>query len=211
MVGVKKAYIITGAESSGGRFIARVIAYVLGKDKEYKSWNGVGFLEKPRDTLAPILDVVILHRSQPFGFVRNKKKGKEAKYSPLKLFQEKFREYELNFIITTRDSTIINESRISRHKRNEEKLDVDHLKVKRILSDIIKNERCFIWNYETQNSLGHVYFQQLYDFLGVKTDFFPPDLFDANRKYYDSENNLRQRRKLMKLLEACRKRETPKE
>jgi len=40
---MKKAYIITGPESSGSVYISKIIAYVLGETKDINEWSGYGF------------------------------------------------------------------------------------------------------------------------------------------------------------------------
>lgn len=169
VAGGKKAYIITGPESSGSVFVSRVIAYVLGKDKFYKQWSGYGLNGKEGD------DLLIFHLSQP--------SRSPPKFYNLSELRELFLGYELYFIVTTRDVNIVKKSKQHRFDRSESELE-EHQKISRkILSEIIRNEKTFIWNYETQFYLGNSYYELLYEFLQVKTDFFPKDLFDANKKY----------------------------
>lgn len=163
----KKAYIITGPESSGSVFIARVIAHVVGKDVQYKAWEGYKWNGKIGD------DLVILHLSQPAG----------KEFFDLAWFQKTFADYDRYFILTTRDVNVIKSSKKQRFKKSEKKAVLDQEKSKAILADIIQNEKYFIWNYETQIYLKESYFQSLYHFLGITSDFFPPDLSDANAKH----------------------------
>ena len=60
----KHAIIVTGTESCGSILIAKIIAHAF-KKAEYDSWDGHGFCGKLGD------DLVILHRSQPFGYGKN--------------------------------------------------------------------------------------------------------------------------------------------
>ncbi len=166
----KRAYIITGPESSGSRFISRVIAYVLGKDQEYNQWTGGGMNGKIGD------DLVILHYSQP--------SYRPAKFLTLDQFHELFNGYELYFIITTRDVTIVDKSKRKHFNCQKECAHIHRETSKAILSEILLNEKCFIWNYETQIYLKEAYFQMLYDFLQIKSDFFPTDLVNGNKKYF---------------------------
>ncbi|HLB52564.1 MAG TPA: hypothetical protein VJK48_02505 [Chlamydiales bacterium] len=168
----KKAYIISGPESSGSTFIARVIAHVVGKDPIYKEWSG----RKWNGDLGD--DVVILHLSQPAG----------KEFYDLAWFQKTFADYDRYFILTTRDVNIIKTSKKKRFKRTKDNAISDQEMSKNILSDIIKNEKFFIWNFETQIYLKESYFQLLYDFLEVKSNFFPPDLTDANAKHIDADS-----------------------
>lgn len=165
----KKVYIITGPEASGSRFIARVIAYVVGKDRKYKSWDGHGVNGEIGD------DVLVVHHSQPA--------FRPAKFSPLERFQTLFKDYDRFFIITTRDQNIIRSSKRRQYRNSVEELKQHENRSKEIMTDIFLKERCFIWSYETQFYLKRAYFQKLYDFLGIQSDFYPSDLFDANQKY----------------------------
>ncbi len=166
---LKRAYIVTGPESSGSVFITRVISYVLGKDLFYKQSSGYGFNGNIGD------DLVILHLSQPF--------CRPAQFCNLAKFHDMFGDYELYFILTTRDLNIINKSKKERFGGSALELE-EHLDISReILGEIIRKEKYFIWNYETQIYLGAVYFELLYNFLQVKSNFLPGDLYDANEKY----------------------------
>ena len=162
----KKAYIITGPESSGSAFISRVIAYVVGKDSQYRQWSGFGLNGKIEDS------TVILHRSQPTGLL-------EQKFTTKQEFHDMFPDYQLYFIITTRDQTIQNLSAERRFNRTPELLQT----AQKIVADLLATENCFIWSYETQQFLKQAYFLQLYKFLEIKSDFYPYDLKDANKPY----------------------------
>lgn len=165
----KKAFVITGPESSGSRFIARVIAHVTGKDKRYLDWNGIKMNGKLGD------DLIILHLSQPH--------NRPTKFSSLRDFKNLLKGYELKFIITTRDQNIVKKSKIKSYFETAKSAKEHQILSRKILTEIIKHESCFIWSYETQQYLREIYFQKLYEFLGVNTNFFPRDLFDANQKY----------------------------
>lgn len=164
----KRAYIITGPESSGSRFIARVISYVVGKDRHYRDWDGYKINGKIGD------DLLVIHLSQPSG---------PMQFHSLNRFKEMLSGYSLYFIITTRDQNIIQRSKIKNHHNSAETAKAHKIKSQQILGEILQNEQCFIWNFETQIYLEKVYFQKLYDFLQISSDFFPPDLLDANKKY----------------------------
>ena len=169
-LGEKKAYIITGPESSGSVFIAQVIAHVTGKDHSYKDWSGYRWNGNVGD------DLVIVHLSQPAG-------EDHDEFFPLSWFQETLKDYTRYFIITTRDVTIIKESKKHRFRCSSKKAKEHENLSRKILSEILANEKCFIWNFETENYLKEAYFQLLYDFLEIDSSFFPQDLYDANKKY----------------------------
>lgn len=169
VIGEKRAIIITGPESSGSRFIARIVAYVVGKDEYYNKWNGHEINGKMGD------DILVIHWSQPA--------YRPEKFFTLKEFKEKFYQYKLFFIVTTRDRSIINKSKILRWAASDAQLKWHDERSKQILSEIILETNCFIWSYETCLLLGKVYLKKLYDFLQVQSNFFPLDLMDANKKY----------------------------
>jgi hypothetical protein len=167
--GEKRAYIITGPESSGSVFVSQVISYVVGKDAVYKQWSGYGMNGSLGD------DLIILHLSQPF--------LTPPQFCNLAKFREWFSGYDLYFIVTTRDIDIVKKSKRHRFGRSKSAANIHQDHSREILEEILRNEKSFIWNYETQVYLGKVYYQLLYDFLQVKTDFFPTDLYNANKKY----------------------------
>ncbi|MCH9630554.1 MAG: hypothetical protein S4CHLAM37_05550 [Chlamydiia bacterium] len=161
----KKAYIITGTESSGSMFISRVIAYVLGLSE---SWEGYGMLGKPGD------QTVVVHRSIPYD---------SGSFMALNDYKKLLEDYKFYFIVCTRDMKISCLSAKRRFKRSASEVQSHHLKAKEILSEILNKEEAFIWSYETQLLLKEAYYQKLYEFLEVESDYLPPHLFDANDKY----------------------------
>jgi hypothetical protein len=165
----KKAYIVTGPESSGSVLIAQVIAYVLGKDSFYKQWSGYEINGEIGDEL------VIMHTSQPFHM--------PSRFRTLSEFRELLDGYDLCFIITTRDINIVKKSKKHRFGYSDSETETHQKISKKILDEIIQKEKFFIWNYETQIFLRESYYRLLYDFIQVKSDFFPKDLFDGNEKY----------------------------
>ena len=166
----KKAYIITGPESSGSVFISKVVSYVVGKDKVYGEWDGYGWNGELGD------DIVCLHRSQPYISAR--------KYCTLEDFKSTLPGYEIYFILTTRDNNIVSRSKISRFSRSANDLTHNRDMSRNILTSIIESgERSFIWNYETSIYLRDSYFRLLYEFLGATIDFIPQDLRDGNHKH----------------------------
>ena len=164
------AYIITGPERSGSRFIAKVVSYVVGLNEEY-NWPGYDLKGTIGDSK------ICLHRSQPFKNLNQ--------FSPLRQFENEFAGYNLNFILTTRDMSIVKYSKFLHDPTlSHQKLSHDQKTSRQIISDIIQSRhRSFIWNYETMIYLGDVYFRQLYSFLDSDSEFIPPDLVDGNAKY----------------------------
>ncbi len=160
----KKAFIITGQESSGSVFISRVIAFALGVDSRYGGWSGYGYCGKLGD------DIIVHHRSQP--------SDRPPQFFSLNDFQTLFEGYELYFIITTRDINIIQKSKKKRFGYDFNSSSKHRQIAKKILKDIMEHEKFLIWNYETMIFLGYPYFKQLYDFLGVNSTFITPDIVD---------------------------------
>lgn len=146
---MKRAYIITGAESTGSVFISKCISTSMG----FHDWDGYHFYE-------PSSDIKFLHRSQPF--------LTSQQYSTYDELSKIFSSYECKYIICTRDISFSNLSKRKKYERTNHQLKHNHNTCKSIISDIVKsNEKYFIWNYETMVYLGDVYFDILYDFLEI--------------------------------------------
>ena len=166
----KKAFIITGPESSGSVYISRIISWVVNKDKVYGDWNGYGMNGRVGDK------IVCLHRSQPF--------GKDKRFFSLSEFESLLNGYDIYFIIATRDGSISNRSKKKRFKHTVEEMKAHRVRSKKIIKEILESKhRSFIWNYETFMYLQEVYLKELYEFLGTKKRFSPGDIRDANIKY----------------------------
>ena len=98
---MKRLVIILGFESSGSVFCGRVISYVLDKCSRFGEWKGYGWNGNIGD------DLVIIHRSMPYG---RKKKWMEELLEEI----SDMKNYSKEFIICTRDLNISKISRISR-------------------------------------------------------------------------------------------------
>ena len=96
---MKRLIIVTGFESSGSVFAARIVSFVLGKCSKFGDWNGYGWNGKYGEKL------VIVHRSMPY--MRNPKRWINDLENEIALLKD----YSREFIICTRD---LNISRISR-------------------------------------------------------------------------------------------------
>ena len=164
-----KAFIITGPESSGSVYIAKIIAFVLGATENISDWSGRGFCD------SRIPDIEIIHRSQPWGTA--------SQYSDVNDFKNIFNGYDLYFIVCTRYHMISNKSKESKFNRTGIDLKNNLVKSKSIFTEIIKNEKSFIWNYETMLYLREIYFDLLYKFLESKKSYYPTDIIDGNVKY----------------------------
>lgn len=164
---MKKAYIITGGESTGSVFISKCISESMG----YAGWDGYRFY-------SPNENITFLHRSQPYGV-------DGTAYSPYSELAQIFNEHECRYIICTRDLTCSNNSKKQRRSRQKKDLETAHVNCKSIISEIVNsNEKYFIWNYEAMVYLNDIYFNLLYDFLEIRIDARKyPEVVDGNRKY----------------------------
>jgi len=166
---MKKAFVITGPESSGSVYISKIIAHVVGKSS-FGDWPGYGLCGQIGD------DIVVLHRSQPF--------MEWNKYFTLDQFKEMFDGYQIYFICTTRDITISNISKVNRFGRNQQACAENLQKSRSIVAEILANqELSIIWSYETFIYLGPAYLEILYRFLNVRSNFYPDNIIDGNTKY----------------------------
>lgn len=167
--------IVTGFESSGSVFAARVISFVLGTCKNFGDWNGYGWNGSSGD------DLIIIHRSMPYG--RNPKRWLEDLEQETSTLQPHSRE----FVICTRDLNISKQSRLSRFGGSLKGYEFDDKKASAILSGLMRGEKCFVLSYETAIALGDAYYQTLFDWLDVDVKFSPP-IFDANKPYIGKTN-----------------------
>jgi hypothetical protein len=167
----KKALIVLGYESSGSVFTARVASHVLGKCAWFGQWHGYGFNGAIGD------DLVVLHRSIPW------MRPKQWHEDPRELL-EMFTGYDVRFVICTRDLSISHLSRIKRFGGSIADYQADSQRATALFTKIIETCPCFVFSYETMVALGQVYFQELYRWLGVKSDF-QPEIKDANAAYVE--------------------------
>jgi hypothetical protein len=162
--------IVTGFESSGSVFAARVISFVLGKCKNFGDWSGYGWNGNNGDNF------IIIHRSMPYG--RNPKRWLEDLEQETSTLQS----YSREFVICTRDLNISKQSRLNRFGGSLVKYELDDKKASAIFNNLMRDEKCFILSYETALALGDAYYQTLFDWLDVDTKY-SPIIFDANKPY----------------------------
>lgn len=167
---MKDLLVITGFESSGSVFTARIASFALGKCKKFGDWHGYGWNGRIGD------DLVIIHRSMPYG--RNPKRWHED----LKKEIEGINSYRKSFVICTRDLSISKLSRIRRFGGSFQSYSDDDIVARSIFAKLMSSERTFIFSFESAVCLGDSYYQKFYEWLGVNSDFSPP-LFDANEPY----------------------------
>jgi hypothetical protein len=166
----RKVIYIIGCEKSGSKFISRIVAHVLGAC-EYENWDGVGLCDSKNNC-------IVAHFSQPH--------CNPPEYSDIKSIENQYKDDDLRFVITTRDITISENSRLETwwfHKhKTKENVAKESNEAKKIIEYILTNHDYFIWSYETMNYLRQSYLEVLYKWLGVtsKAHF---KIIDGNKKY----------------------------
>lgn len=165
----KNVVVILGYESSGSVFIGKVVSYVLGKCDSFGAWNGYGFNGEIGDQL------VILHRSMPYG------RPKRWHDNPEEI-KEIFVDYQMRFVICTRDPTISQLSRTQRFGGSFTAYSADTSRATSLFAKVMARYPFYIWNFETMLTLGNSYFDDLYKWLDIKSEFYPT-VKDANRPY----------------------------
>ncbi len=172
---MKKLIVVTGYESSGSVFTAKIISFVMKKCKRFGDWSGYGWNGKKGDNL------VIIHRSMPY-----KRKPKMW----LADFEEEIagmNNYYIMYVICTRDLNISKASRLLRFGGNYLEYKNDDAIATEIFEFLIQNQTTYIFSYETAVCLSDVYYQLLYQWLGVSSKFSPP-IYDANQPYVKFKN-----------------------
>jgi hypothetical protein len=197
----KKCVFIIGPESSGSTLIAQIISAALNGDT---AWSGRGFnccdsafCDRQNDFSQPCSKVehLVCHRSLPFGL--------EPEWPPIEEWQSK---YDAYFVLCTRDSTV---SALSVKKRFQRKpnLIADHQnEAKKMITEVLRSDaKSFLWSYETFMFLNETYLQQVYCFLGLKSDYVPAEIKDANPKYID-QSALNPKKGLLRSLVSSKRR-----
>lgn len=166
----KRAIIVTGFESSGSVFLAKIVSHVVGASKSFDDWNGYGWNGTKGD------DLIILHRSLPYE--RNPKKWLADVQKEIETLED----YEKEYVICTRDLTISRFSRQARFGGSIEDYQKDDDTARANFAEIMETERFFVFSFESATSLGLLYYRTLYTWLGADSSFDPP-VFDANAPY----------------------------
>jgi len=161
-----KCVFTIGPESTGSMLVAKIIADVLGVET-YGQWNGVGWIDKGANK--------VCHRSLPFNI--------PPQYPDIEQWISSNQEsHDIFFVLTTRDITLSEKSRINRFGKNLHQVGLESIQAKnRILNLLNSEQKCFIFSYETFMYLELGYLKELYRFLGVESDFIPK-LIDGNKK-----------------------------
>ena len=161
-----KCVLVTGPESSGSRLIARIASEVLNVQR-FKDYSGMGTSYRGKNKVE--------HISLP--------SGPSIFYPDIDLWINQNKDFDLYFILATRDINISKLSKMNKFARKKREVDKESKRAEEITSRIIKSGiKYFIWSYETFMFLQKDYLDLLYDFLGVESDFMP-ELKDGNLKY----------------------------
>jgi len=183
----RRCVFVVGPESSGSMLAAKIIAHVLGV-RAYGQWNppvGWSHSDLPQGHVSDVAQSnavasrtdTICHRSLPYGRDGNS-------YPDLHAWLRTNRDASLRFVITTRDVSIIDQSKRARFNRPADLCRMNRERSRQWIAACVRQKLPhFIWSYETLVYLRSDYLQLLYEFLGVESDFLPPDLFDGNEKY----------------------------
>lgn len=165
----KRLIVVTGFESSGSVFLAKIVSHVTGKCRDFGDWKGYGWNGAPGDA------VVVAHRSLPYNRPRMWLPDLRAELAP-------YCEYQTSYVICTRDLSISQLSRQRRFGGTPTQFAHDNATAKAAFADLLDKEDCFIFSYETAVALQEVYYQRFYRWLGVASGFAPP-VFDGNAPY----------------------------
>ncbi len=166
----KTGCIVVGPESSGSVFIARVVSYVIGHCQAFGDWDGYGF----NDDIGA--DKLVLHRSVPYDRPRRFPTGAAHLLEPFQGYDD------VRIILTSRDKTISTFSKIRRFEGGTKLARMDFATAHPLFTELLDRDDVFVWNYETMVLFGQPYFNRLYRFLRVQSDFCP-DVVDANNSY----------------------------
>lgn len=162
--------IITGFESSTSVHLAQTISYASQKCKFFREWSGHGRNGKKGDKL------IICHYSIPYG--RNPKNFLDSllkELSPLKY-------YNFKFIICTRDINISIKSRIERFGGSDSEYLEDNKIAIKNFKKIMSKYKYFLYSHEVAYIFKNKYFDILYKWLGIKSEFYS-EIKNVNSKY----------------------------
>ena len=161
---MKKCIFVIGPEGSGSRVAAKICSNVLGIH-QYGDWKGNDWSDKGHHK--------VCHFSLP--------NGRPPKFPDVgQWVSENEKNYEIYFVLTTRDITISELSRFNRRAKPFKQSQKESAKARDIMLMIINSRHKYIiWSYESFMFLREGYLNSLYEFIGVKSEFIP-NLIDAN-------------------------------
>ncbi|WP_417250203.1 hypothetical protein [Celeribacter sp.] len=168
MVIPKKIVFVIGQESSGSRLVAKACAASLGI-VGFDDWNAIGWTHGA--------DASVCHRSLPF--------GTPPRFPDIGRWLSKYGDgNELFFVITTRDVTLSDLSKVETFGKSADQVAAEREKVRATIGEVMASGHPYRFvSYETLMLLGEAYWSELYDALGIPpaARVFP-ELKDANRK-----------------------------
>jgi hypothetical protein len=162
----KKCVFVLGPESTGSKLIGKVCSHAMGI-QEFGTWEGSAWSDAGGNK--------VYHRSLPYGL--------KPKFPDVDAWVAEHKdEFDISFVLTTRDITISQLSRYQRWKKPTQQAAEESETAKQIMLSVMEMPYpYFIWSYETFMFLGEAYLQTLYKFLDVECSFMPK-LIDANAK-----------------------------
>ena len=158
--------IVTGHESSGSQLVARVCSHVLGladfSEGKDAIWTGNG-------------TIGVSHRSLP--------RLLPAEFPDVASeLRDRARHGHIKLVICTRDRSLSELSRMKRFHKPPAQVTRESMHAQEMLGELMSefpDHHCF--SYESAAFLGKPYFDDLYRYLGVESEFAPP-FRDANSK-----------------------------
>lgn len=154
---MKKLILIIGPESSGSTLIAKVCAKSIMQESD-------GFFNSG-DSFCTNENQMVIHKSLPehlppiFCDINSMIVNYENKG------------FEVYVILTTRDITISEHSRIKNFLKTKKQVKAESAKAKEIMIEILSNHsKTFIWSYETFMYLGEHYLNKLSAFLDIELE-----------------------------------------
>lgn len=160
----RKCVFVLGPEGSGSKLAARICADALGI-RAFERWDGDGWCDEGFHR--------VLHRSLPYG---------DPPRFPdvVQWIRSHEDEFDLCFVITTRDRTLSEYSRLSRFPKSRQQVRAESEDAKATMVEVMRSgEKYLVWSYETFMFLETAYLEELHRFLGVESDF-APRLVDGN-------------------------------
>jgi len=155
---------VIGPEGSGSKLAARLCADALGI-RPFSEWDGDGWCEGESHK--------VLHRSLPYGDPpRFPDIGQWVALNEGKS--------DLYFVLTTRDQTLSEYSRLSRFPKSLSQLRSESEHARASMAEVMRGgQKYFIWSYESFMLLGADYLEDLHRFLGAESGSIPR-LADGN-------------------------------
>lgn len=171
---MKNCWIICGPESSGSTLLAKTISFVTGHCDYFGQYSGYGYNN------VSFCENLVLHRSLPYS---RPKKFQDALLEEINTFSSRYD--KVHYILTTRDKNVSIHSKMRRFGGTRKAAEEDYDKALPFFANLVQQESCYIWNYESMVLLGKSYFLHMYRFFGIESDFVP-NIYDGNARYFTS-------------------------